>query len=315
MNSGSIEYSVGAPGRDSHGKITDFVFRVNPSPEHGSSFCYGRRDDIFGEISSCKQLVTARRGDELIGVVFGYTDKNKHNTDVNLMIAPELCDDDYNALARGLFAKYRAALGKDMKYTFFFSSHNTRCARFLCDIGANREVNEYGLILRRGCERNLSESNTDVKSGGDFGVISELCAGNEHDCRAFAALHDEIFPDVYISGDDIINDLSRGADGKHAVLTCRCGDSIIAYCVLFYKSAGRFTAEIVGVRPEFRHMGYGKRVLSYCIRHAFYDGSENADIIDMIVDSDNENALGLYFSLGFEIEFENNCFTIAKDSE
>ena len=51
-------------------------------------------------------------------------------------------------------------------------------------------------------------------------------------------------------------------------------------------------------------------MLSRLIEEAFSD--PGVRLVDLIVDCDNENALKLYFDLGFKVEFENRNFTFRE---
>ena len=208
--------------------------------------------------------------------------------DVSFLVAPEA---DYTQTAGGLLTAICEKLPKETQCNFFFPKQNRRCAAFLETMHAKQEVNEYGLLLLRGQERNLAESEG----------VAELTMA---DFTEFSALHDAVFPEVYISGKEIL--AAIGKDRKVYVL--KKDGKLLAYGVLQRRSETRSAAEIVGVREGYRHQGYGRRILSELIRRAFAD--EKTEKLDLIVDCDNENAMKLYFDLGFETEFENCCYTI-----
>lgn len=66
---------------------------------------------------------------------------------------------------------------------------------------------------------------------------------------------------------------------------------------LDYRDGG---AAIYGfvVRPEYRRRGYGRQMLEYIIRQLHNEGVQT---ITLEVETDNENAIGLYKSCGFHI--------------
>lgn len=270
--------------------LTDFVFRINTS--EGSAYCSNKRSIIREELAEHAKngclAVCGELPDAMTGAVFCFYSEEHHMADFSLLIAPEV---DYMQTADGMFAAIREKLPKETQCNFFFPKQNRRCAAFLEALQAKREVNEYGLLLLRGQEKNLA-----APEG-----VAEL---TEADFAEFSALHDAVFPEVYISGKEILAALE--ADRRVYVL--KKDGKLLAYGVLQRRSETRSTAEIIGVREGYRHQGYGRRILSELIRRAFAD--EKTEKLDLIVDCDNENAMKLYFDLGFETEFENCCFTI-----
>ena len=271
-------------------RLTDFVFRINAS--EGSAYCSNKRDIICEELAEHAKngflAVCGALPNALTGAAFCFYSEEHHMADFSILVAPEA---DYSETAGGLFAAIREKLPKETQCNFFFPKQNRRCAAFLEAQHAKREVNEYGLLLLRGHEKNLAASEG----------VAELI---EEDSAEFAALHDAVFPEVYISGKEILAAIGR--DRKVYVL--KKDGKLLAYGVLQRRSETRSAAEIVGVREGYRHQGYGRRILNELIRRAFAD--EKTEKLDLIVDCDNENAMKLYFDLGFETEFENYCYTI-----
>ena len=270
--------------------LTDFVYRINAS--EGSAYCSNKREVIRQELIENAQngflAVCGEMPDALTGAAFCFYSEEHRTADFSLLIAPEA---DYSQTAGGLFAAIREKLPKGTQCNFFFPKQNQRCAAFLEALGAKREVNEYGLLLLRGQEKSLAATEN----------VAELA---REDAAEFAALHDAVFPEVYISGKEIL--AAIGKDRKVYVL--KKDGKLLAYGVLLQRSETRSASEIVGVREGYRHQGYGRCVLSELIRRAFAD--EKTEKLDLIVDCDNENALKLYFDLGFETEFENCSYTI-----
>lgn len=270
--------------------LTDFVFRINAS--EGSAYCPNKRDIIREELAENAKngclAVCGEMPDALTGVAFCFYSEEHHTADFSLLIASNA---DYAQTAGSLLTTICEKLLKGTKCNFFFPKNNRRCAAFLEALRAKREVNEYGLLLLRGHEKNL------VSPEG-------VAALTREDSAALAALHDAVFPEVYISGKEIL-----AAIGKNRkVYVLKKDGKLLAYGVLLRRSETRAAAEIVGVREGYRHQGYGRRILSELIRRAFAD--EKTEKLDLIVDCDNENARKLYFDLGFETEYENCFYTI-----
>ena len=118
---------------------------------------------------------------------------------------------------------------------------------------------------------------------------------------AFVALHDRVFPDVYVSGRDILEDLGK----SRFVYTLEEAGNLAAYGVL-HRAEDRFTAEILGVRQELRGRGFGRAILNCLAKETFC--RHGAAELDLIVDADNTQALILYQKTGFQILEENRCY-------
>jgi GNAT superfamily N-acetyltransferase len=271
--------------------ISQYAYRINNMLEHSSNFCPKSLETIEQDLKSSIALNSTYGcwlENRLIGIISCYTDQAKNNTDCSLLIETDVCYDD---VAIELFNTVRSQINSDMHYTFFFPKENINCSNFLQKIGAHREVNEYCLLLKHGNENIVPTSLP----------ISELPL--EYYAQ-LEKLHDCIFPGVYISGKDIITDIGN----KHFVFSLIDNNTLIAYSVLRLNGGKCATAEIVAVREDYRHKGYGRAVLAHLISIAFKKYC--MDCINLIVDGDNENAIRLYLDLGFNIETENCCYTV-----
>ncbi|MDD4297970.1 MAG: GNAT family N-acetyltransferase [Ruminiclostridium sp.] len=270
--------------------IIEFAYKMNIDREHASTFCAISKSAIredFSEGISKNCVLACWNNDEIIGILSCFIDEVKNNADCTILIDSRKCD--YNTIARLLLEKFRIANDANMKYTFFFPTENVECANFLESINANRQVNEYYLIL----EKKNADNNT-----SNLNVI-ELPTNSYN---SFIELHDTIFPGVYISGADVIKDIGK----IHFIYSIIENEILIAYSVLRLNRDRSATAEIIAVKENFRGKGYGRAVLSYLIKTAFT--SFTLDKIDLIVDGNNDKAIRLYLDLGFTIVTENRCY-------
>ncbi len=272
----------------------DFAFAVNSEPAYGSTFCSNLRKNIYEDFSESAKngcLAVYREGGAIFGAANCFPDEAKNRADVNLLIARE-AEADYRKIAEELLAALRERMGEKVKFVFYFPIQNQNLAAFLNSWSAKKEENEYGLILIRGAEKNLAECD---------GEISDL---QPSDSEEFAVLHDTIFPDIYVSGNDII----QNKDSNRRVFVIRTDGVLSAYGVLSKKSGARWNIEVIAVRDDCRRKGLGRRMLSHMITHAFE--TPGVEKLDLIVDCGNESAKKLYFDVGFTVEFENCCYIL-----
>lgn len=272
-------------------EIIEFIYRLNNRVESASNFCPKSKEYIKEEILNGindNSFFIYWENNKVLGTINYYLDEVRNNADCTLLIDSKICD--YNAVANILFKKVKDINNIDTKYTFFFPKENIDCSNFLESINAKREVNEYGLIMNKdGIKNEKFKSN-----------VNELPIDYY---EQFKNLHNEIFPDVYISGTNIVESIGN----KYYVYSIVEDNTLIAYSVLRLNGDKSATAEVIGVRESFRGKGYGKTVINYLIEKAF--NSFGISQIDLIVDADNEKAIKLYLDLGFAIEHENRCYT------
>ncbi|BCK01149.1 GNAT family N-acetyltransferase [Anaerocolumna chitinilytica] len=269
--------------------LSEFVFRINNRKEHSSTFCSKNPETIRKEIEesiTSDSAISCWQGERLIGILSCYIDEEKNNGDCNLLIEPAVL---YDVVAKNLFDALHGQFPSSIRYTFFFPKENKQCAEFLQRLGARKEVNEYALILKRKNRKDIFNLEN----------IKELAPERY---PQFVELHDSIFPGVYISGKDIIEDIGK----RHFIYSLVEKEQLLAYSVLRVDNQKHVTAEIVAVRSGFRNKGYGRAVLAYLIDKAFTDFE--AEYVELIVDGDNENAIHLYLDMGFDIKSENCCY-------
>lgn len=265
----------------------EFAAKLNGSPDTASMFCPSKYDDIVSDMQASGNLTVGRDDDRKIcAVCWMFYDPERKNADVNLFAGESLAGEFFAA------ARKAGDFAPDTHFTFYFPKQNVALADFLEKSGARANTDEYGLLLVRGNERNI----------GDSDRISPI---KPTEFAGFERLHDSIFPELYITG-KVITD-SIGKNREIFVMTEDGG--ISAYSVLEHSSDPSLAvAEIVGVKEGMWHRGRGRAVLGHLIKAAFSDDRVNR--LRLIVDCDNFNALRLYFDLGFEIEFENKCYTM-----
>lgn len=95
----------------------------------------------------------------------------------------------------------------------------------------------------------------------------------------------------------------RNIQADHAQFVARAGGKVVGWCDIIPAKAGSVSGHVgvlgIGVLPEFRHKGIGRRLMQTALEKAKKNGLTR---IELGVREQNENALKLYKELGFEIE-------------
>lgn len=275
-------------------EIVDFVYRKNNKPEHNSAFCSLKYDTIQKDFvntleSEIHAVVGYYKDDTLIGVISFYVDEEKQIADC---IGP-FVEGDYCKLAKAMIDYVKPLFKQSLSLNFFFDKRNIECILLMDLICAENKGNESILTLKR-----------DNYKKQEFAVSVEKLTPEYED--QLIELHDFIFPDVYVSGKDIIQSI-----GINRQVFCIIENGRLSgYSVLKTPSVGtKATAEVIGVDEGFRRKGYGRALLNAVVKEAF--NQSNIDEIHLVVENINQNAIELYYSLGFELHVEN-CFYQAK---
>jgi ribosomal protein S18 acetylase RimI-like enzyme len=276
-------------------QMIELAFQKNNEPSHFSAFCPLKKERIKNEFmeginSDDTFYAGVFENGILKGLMGCYVDMERRNTDCS----GPFIEGDFLRNSKAMYDYARSFADSSMKYTFYFGKNNTDCIHLMELIQAENQGNEYQLIIKRENYRKLSTP-----------IPVEVLPSGYTD--RLAALHDTIFPDVYISGKGIVKSL-----GKDREVFCAMEESrLIAYSVLkTYDNSLSATAEIIGVDKDYRHRGYGRAVLNKLLEETFKNSS--VEKIDLIVDKINENALGLYYSMGFELLQENCCYIVGN---
>ncbi|WP_426350658.1 GNAT family N-acetyltransferase [Alloiococcus sp. CFN-8] len=266
------------------------AYGLNKNYSSSSAYCCHELESILGDFSN--NMATSFcciKNHHIVGVLSCYVDYSRNTSDCSLLI--DEVQTDYNDAAWSMFSAARNTFGEGMQYNFFFPKENSSCREFLDGIGATKMINEYHLLLHHDKWNQKTSTRIPHKL-------------QETEYQFMAALHDGIFPDAYISGADILSSLE---EGTRRVYTITDNHKVLAYGVLRLKGRKEASAEVIGVREDSRHQGYGRAILNHLCQIAFTELS--AEEIDLIVDGDNEKAISLYLDTGFSIEHENNAYS------
>ncbi|MDZ5472731.1 GNAT family N-acetyltransferase [Bacillus sp. 31A1R] len=119
-------------------------------------------------------------------------------------------------------------------------------------------------------------------------------------------LHDQIFPQTYYSGSELIDNMN--ADGDIYIIVEHHHLLGYVYVELDY-TLRKGSIEFLGVNNRVRKQGIGTKLLKMTLSDLF---RKNIDLIQLCVNTTNEKALSLYHKCGFSVKERLNFYQKAK---
>ncbi len=276
-------------------EITELAFKKNNLPESNSAFCCKGFDSIKSDfqnmIESDLHNVFGYFQDEILkGAIGAYV--NDENLMVDI-IGPFIDGNEIKSVAIELFNTIKQVYKKEFRYNFVFDSRNKDSLNLMKDLGAKDDGNECILTLQCSDYRNFDSK---------F-AVEEITDNYKNQ---LIDLHDSIFPDLYVSGSQLIKSLNNTRE----IFIITDKSNLVAYGVFKPGRNNNKMAciEVLGVDPNYRNKGMGRAVLGRMLDMAFQ--KRNLESTNLIVDNINVNALGLYRSFGFKLDVENCAYRL-----
>lgn len=269
-------------------QMVELAYLMNNNPLHESGFCPLKREAIHMEFLDGihhpnYKMVGKFNGDELMGFMCFYLEPSSKNADcVGIFIK-----ENHLETAIGLFEKIKTTLDKGVKVTFFVNKENKSAIAFFKGIKALNKGNE--LIMR------LEKTAFKMMTGE-----TRIMPARKSDYEKVVALHDEIFPDVYLPGHKMIESIGK----NRSVFVLAEEEVILGYGVLKLDADATVAcAEIIAVEKTARKKGFGRLILNHLAKEAF--SIPQVTSMFLVVENINRDAIGLYQSIGFDVTKEN----------
>jgi len=269
-----------------HIQATEFAyFENNNILKHSSYLSQTKASlnrDLQDSIMNSRLFLAMNESNVILGLLDTYLIPHLNRIDTSILVRSDVV---FHEVAANLFSMCRTHYLPMKQYSFFFSTKNQLLINFLTMIQAKKEVTEYGLICKN--IEPVEEMN-----------FHQLDLSRYED---FKHLFHTIFPDIYKTPESILSDLGK----KSEVLVYLVNQEIAGLCVLEIHPTST-TIEMICVKERFRHQGIGRSLLRQA--KLFIQSRSFSLPLHLIVDTDNVNALQLYFDEGFTVEFENEHF-------
>lgn len=193
---------------------------------------------------------------------------------------------DWEAIAAELFAKLQQVLPETITiYDCYLNEENQRGLEFYRSLGFALRVQAHVYVASR------PDQVVSVVDAG-MGITAVSAPG-------MITLHDTIFPETYISGENIL----KKVDDHHRVFIEVKEDEVFGYIYAIVDDADENLGyiEFVGVAKQARGQGIGGKLLRTALSWLFVE--KDVREVGLNVDDTNTNARGLYEKVGFRLKY------------
>ena len=274
-------------------QCVEMAYEQNNKPAYNCAFCSKSKESIYKDfeyiIRNPNSFMIGYFIDGILTGILGCL-QNPDNNWVDC-IGPFFKNEWNCEYVKNMFLFAKTTLSEAVRFNFYFNIKNENYRQAMGILSAERQDNEYILVLDKADYRPQRIKHQVVKYTNSY--ETEL-----------VKLHDDTFPDVYVTGKGIIADI-----GKTREVFCVLDESgsFVGYGVLKYADdTEHITAEIFAVKKEKRGKGYGWALLNAVVDSAF--NKHNGNAIYLVVEKLNANARDLYYSCGFKLAVENEAW-------
>lgn len=242
------------------------------------------KDQLKNELTKSIEKQTAFVA-ELDGKLKGIISYFQFNEDVKTydISGPYIVNHSID-LAHDLFKHVKTELGEGV-YHFFFKKESSFYPRLMTLIDAKFKGYEYELKLEKYNFNRLGKPT--------FAVA--IMSSDEQE--AVKKIHDETFPDVYLSSKQLV----KAKD----VYVFHKDEEVIGYA-LIRDLEYMFYLDVFAIKEDYRNQGYGKQFLSSIIEKSFYKNTHRE--LKLVVEGNNEEAVKLYLDFGFKVISVNSSY-------
>lgn len=255
--------------------IVQFIKHYHTADTPYSHFLPIKEDDLRSTLKEAlmKPYKAVYTDDNLQCLTLIHIEKELHRID----IAGPVFDKKSIDIAQSMLKDIQLD-NPEMDLYFFFPIQNTLIKTLLDAMNAQRNDDEFILQLKR--KKHSSNQLTHLKKVP------------KKDHQRLWHLHEEIFGETYLTPTHFFNDPNRHLYGYYNE------DNLLGYGVIKDQSTTKKTLEVLAINPQYRGFGHGKTLLKELTELGFKD--PKIEILELVVESQNENALILYKNVGFE---------------
>ncbi|GAB3796245.1 GNAT family N-acetyltransferase [Virgibacillus kimchii] len=258
----------------------NFISILNQQNAYHIGFCGTDPEEIENAITEdVSEMVAAVKDGRLVGWIGADTDEDTAE------VWGPFIDGEYEIdLALALWEKLLEQLSPTVIHFILFPNReNVLVKDFAEELQFKQKTDQAILIFSEEQLKKLPKTDLEPLTQADH--------------PEFIRLHDEAFPGTYYSGREIIERLHQ----TNTAFVLRDEGRLAGYVyVEADPEFGGGSIEFIAVHPAFRGKGCGKKLLTGAVYWLFT--FDSIDEIKLTVGADHQNALGLYKSVGFNVE-------------
>ncbi|WZX99972.1 GNAT family N-acetyltransferase [Bacillus sp. FSL W7-1360] len=262
-------------------ELARFLATMNQLPEHHVGYCGSKAEEILSTLKedfSPTDFVVQYEQGEIIGALGFEVDTERKELE---LWGPFVRASNWEEIADQLWHQRVSSLSGTETYTChsFYNEQNTHAIAWM--------KQKQATFTGRECILQVTSNSCERERMG----VEPLQRDDE---ATFIALHDELFPNTYYSGREIVERLNK----ERVAYVVKEANEIIGYVyVEGQKAFKEGSIEFVGVKANARKKGYGKILLSQAVHFLFE--AIGVEDITLCVDEDHQAAIHLYKSMGF----------------
>lgn len=281
-------------------KVASLIEKLNSNTESNIGYCSKKKEEIehalredFYEEGAEGVIYAAIEGGQIVGVLGCDCDFEDESGEVWGPFIQVESDEAWNKVAAMLLNELKENTKEIKEYGMFINSENVRAIEFAKTNGAVHKSEEEILVLNR----------EDFK-GNSYEDIKEL---EEEYNGDFINLHDDVFKNTYLSGNEIISRINCA----RKVFVKKENHKVLGYIYIEVEEEfDEATVEFLAVDKECRNKGMGYKLLNKGLEWIF--SFENIDHIKLCATSSNKVAVDLYKKNGFKTEAELKWFKLMR---
>ncbi|MDV2684375.1 N-acetyltransferase [Alkalihalophilus lindianensis] len=282
-------------------KLAIYLEEMNNKPESHIGFCGEKVSEIrdtlkdeFSDLPLEKSFIVATEGQTVIGALGVDVDKDEGSAEVwgpftstNEDVEGEM----WNTLMTSLESEVQT-------FMFFINKNNERATTFVEGLHAENKGSHLILKAHRDHFSSIEDNNI-VRIEPQY-------------VDSFKQLHDQLFPDTYYSGQDIIEKLKE--NDQHLFILKRNDTEIDGY-VYFEANPehAEGNIEFIAVSEKARNKGNATKLIQVALQ-TLYQYKEIEEIT-LCVGKTNMKAINLYLAAGFKREHELNYYVYETKSK
>ncbi|MFD2751076.1 GNAT family N-acetyltransferase [Virgibacillus siamensis] len=278
--------------------VADFIAQMNSLQENHIGYCGNKADEIlstleedFTDVPARDAFVLAMENNKVVGVCGFDADFERRSAEIwGPFVDKGSAFQVSNLLWKALNKKIPNVI---QTVSLFPDNHNKMALNFATALGFS-SVSEHAILTctkrsLKGYLKKMSDDN-----------VSRL---SESHYNSFVKLHDQIFPDTYLSGKEML----EGLDEEATVFGVVNNGNLLGYV---YAEAdpnfGEGSIEFFVVDALAQGKGVGSALLAKGLQWLFSFPSVNETTL--CVRSDNLKAIHLYKKVGFQVYHELTLF-------